>query len=257
MLSQITPVILTYNEEPNIQRVLDQLTWAVEVLVVDSMSADETKSLAGEYPNVRIIERPFDTHSNQWNFAIHDTGVSSEWVLALDADYVLNEELRAELEALNPPGDVDGYWCRFRYCISGKPLRSSIYPPVLVLFRRTKAAYLQDGHTQRLQLEGRKECLVGKIYHDDRKPLSAWLKAQDNYANIESELISRTDWRELSAIDGLRKLIVFAPFLMFLYCLIIKGGILDGFAGLKYALERTVAEALLSIKLVERKLSRE
>src|SRR5438477_9956590 len=80
MLEIITPLILTYNEASNIERVLERLGWAREVVVVDSFSDDETAEIASRFPYVRVVQRAFDTHSAQWNFGLKDTGISSEWV---------------------------------------------------------------------------------------------------------------------------------------------------------------------------------
>src|ERR1044071_5039777 len=152
MLERITPLILTYNEAPNIGRVLGGLHWAREIVVVDSFSDDETVTIAASFPNVRVIQREFDCHRNQWEFGLKETGISTPWVLALDADYVMTEEFVAELRKLQP-GAV-GYRASFIYCINGKKLRSGIYPPVTVLYRREAARYVQDGHTQRVALDG-------------------------------------------------------------------------------------------------------
>ena len=88
MLEQITPLILTYNEAPNIGRTLENLSWARDVVVVDSFSDDETLEIAASFPNVRVVQRVFDSHRNQWEFGLRETEIQTPWVLALDADYV-------------------------------------------------------------------------------------------------------------------------------------------------------------------------
>ena len=93
MLDQITPLILTYNESPNIARTLSHLSWAKAIVVLDSFSDDDTVELAASFPNVRVIQRRFDSHRNQWEFGLKETGISTPWVLALDADYILSSEL--------------------------------------------------------------------------------------------------------------------------------------------------------------------
>src|SRR6185295_10441829 len=97
MLDLITPLILTYNEAPNIARALQGLTWAREIVVVDSFSDDETVQIATSFPNVRVVQRAFDCHRNQWEFGLKETDISTAWVLALDADYLLSDELVAEI----------------------------------------------------------------------------------------------------------------------------------------------------------------
>src|ERR1051325_5963665 len=132
MLDQITPLVLTYNEAANIGRTLEQLRWAKDIVVVDSFSNDQTLEIAANFPQVRVYQREFDTHEHQWNFGLSETGISSEWVLALDADYVLTEEFSAALRTLHAQPDVNGYRARFIYCINGKRLKSGVYPPVTV-----------------------------------------------------------------------------------------------------------------------------
>ncbi|HEY2876897.1 MAG TPA: glycosyltransferase, partial [Reyranella sp.] len=94
MLADITPVILTYNESANIGRSLERLTWAREVVVVDSGSTDDTLAIVARFPNARVFKRPFDTHAEQWRFATAETGVTSIWILRLDADYIMEPALR-------------------------------------------------------------------------------------------------------------------------------------------------------------------
>lgn len=251
MLERITPVILTLNEESNIGRVLEPLSWARSIVVVDSFSTDGTLALLSRFDNVQVFQRKFDSHAGQWNYALQDTGIRTEWVLALDADYVLTDELVHELAGLTPDGGVAGYLAAFRYCVFGKPLRGTLYPPVTVLYRRAGGHYVQDGHTQRIDLAGKVEQLAAPILHDDRKPLSAWLQAQDRYMDIEAQVIRSSSWAALGTADKVRRLVVAAPILVFFYCLFVKGGILDGYAGLFYALQRSVAEMILSLKLIQ------
>lgn len=253
MLDQITPLILTYNEAPNIERTLGQLTWARDIVVVDSFSTDETLDLVAKRPQARIFQREFDNHENQWNFALSETGITSEWVLALDADYHLTPELIDELKSLEPSPSIIGFRARFIYCVDGHRLRGSAYPPVTVLYRRRGASYTQDGHTHRLQLEGDIAELSSPILHDDRKSFDHWLRAQSRYMKLESAKLAACRWRDLGWADRIRKLRFVAPMAMPLYCLFVKGGILDGRAGFTYAYQRMRAELILSRCLLKRK----
>ena len=136
MLADITPVILTYNEAANIGRSLERLTWAGQVVIVNSGSTDETIAIDGRFPNVSTVHRTFDTHAQQWRFAVEETGVSSDWLLRLDADYLVEPALRDEMAALVPAPATAAYEIAFIYCIDGRPLRASLYPALPVLFRR-------------------------------------------------------------------------------------------------------------------------
>ena len=253
-MTSITVLILTYNESPNIARTLSKLSWANDVVVVDSCSTDGTREIASAHPGVRIFQRPFTTHAEQWNYGLQQTGIASEWVLALDADFVLSDEVAREIQALEPDAVTAGYRASFTYCIDGRPLRGAAYPPVVVLFRRSRAIYEQDGHTQRVRVDGRIDPLAGRIFHDDRKSLTHWISAQARYMRLEAAKLTAAAPSSLGWADRLRKLIVVAPPAMFVYCFLFRGGILDGRAGLFYALQRTTSELLLSLYLVERML---
>lgn len=254
MLTAITPVLLTFNEAPNIGRTLAQLSWARDIVVVDSGSTDGTLEILRGSPRVRVFERTFTTHQEQWTFALTETGITTDWVLALDADFVLSDALVQELGSLTPSRDIDGYRARFTYCINGRPLRGAAYPPVVVLFRRAAAKYVQDGHTQRVQVTGSVGSLSARLLHDDRKPLSQWLSAQARYMRLEADKLSTAPAGTLGVADRMRRWIVVAPPAMFFYCLLVRGGLLDGRAGVYYALQRAGAELILSLYLLERRL---
>ena len=254
MLDQITPLILTCNEAPNIGRSLAELSWASDIVVLDSFSDDETLEIVSNFPQVRLYQRGFDSHENQWNFGLKETGIESEWVLALDADYVITEDFLAELKTLRASPDIRGYRAKFIYCINGKRLTSGIYPPVTVLYRRGEASYFQDGHTHKLRLDGRIETMRSPILHDDRKPLSRWLQAQSRYTKLEADKLLSSDPESLSCTDLVRRLRIVAPPAMFLYCLILRGGVLDGWAGFYYAFQRGLAELMLSLYLIDHDL---
>jgi glycosyltransferase involved in cell wall biosynthesis len=249
MLEKITPLILTYNEAPNIERTLEKLFWAKQIVVIDSYSTDETLKILESYPQILIFTRKFDTHANQWNYGLQQ--VTSEWVLSLDADYVVSDELVAEIQALPQDTQIDGYLVRFKYCVFGKPLRATILPPRQVLFRNSKSIYIDDGHTQLLKVKGESATLSGYIYHDDRKSLTRWLWAQERYSTIEVKKLLETPLSELSWSDRIRQQKILAPFIILIYCLILKGGILDGWRGWYYAFQRILAEILLAIRLIE------
>lgn len=249
MLSDITPLILTYNEAPNIDRTLQQLTWASQIVVVDSMSTDTTLEILSRYPQVQVYQRSFDTHATQWNYGLEN--VTTPWVLSLDADYQVSSALVEELSQLQPPESMAGYYIRFRYCVFGKPLRGNILPPRQALFRPDRATYIDDGHTQLLQVKGPSDTLKQFIDHDDRKPLSRWLWAQDRYVRLEVEKLMATPTRELGLSDRIRKTRILAPMLVLIYCLILKGGMLDGWRGWYYACQRVFAELLLVLHLIE------
>jgi len=251
MTPSVTPVILTYNEESNLSRTLEGVAWARDIVVVDSFSNDQTLAIAGRFANVRVFQRRFDTHADQWNFAIEQTNIASDWVLALDADYVAPPCMQAELARATREAGRVGFLADFRYCVFGRPLRASLYPAHVVLFRRGRGRYAQFGHTQRLVIDGEIGRLTVKLDHDDRKPLGRWLEAQAKYAGLEADFVARGRG-ELRAIDRLRKTGWLAPIVVLLHVLLVKRCLLEGRRGWCYALQRTLFEILFCLAWLER-----
>ncbi len=251
MLDQITPVILTYNEAPNIVRTLSRLSWARDIVVVDSGSTDDTLSILATRPHVRVLFRPFESHASQWRYAVTETGIKTPWILRLDADYQLTDELLEELRKLNPKAEVSAYRIAFDYSIFSRRLHSSLYPPNTILLRQRRFSVLDNGHTESWIVEGPIESLQGRIIHDDWKPIQNWVASQGRYMNRELAKISSGS---NSMRQRFRLMPPLMPFAIFLYCLFGKGVILDGRRGLFYALQRMVAEAILSLMVLEKTL---
>lgn len=249
-LEAVTPVVLTLDEAPNIGRCLDRLTWADRVVVVDSGSEDRTREIVGGFANADLLEREFDTHARQWSFAVGR--VETEWALTLDADYLVPPELVREFAAVPDDTDADGFFARFWYAVPGGVLDSNLYPPRQVLLRTRRVNFRQDGHTQRVEVEGESGHLETPILHDDRKPLERRLRDQAEYARREAEKLMCTPWSELSFPDRVRRTRVLGPPAALLYCLLGKGLVLEGWPGWYYTLERTVAEIVLSMALLRR-----
>ncbi len=247
-LSAITPIILTFNEAANIERSLAALRWARRVVVVDSGSTDQTAELVGRFANASFHVRRFDTHAAQWTYALNETGVDTDWVLVLDADHIATEPFVEELAALAGEA-VSGFRAGFAYCIDGRPLRASLYPPAIVLARRQGARFVQDGHTQRLICDGDVGAMRAKLLHDDRKSTERWLQSQARYMALEAIKLRTTSWRNLDWADRLRRLRLGPP-LAFLYCLFGKGLLFEGRAGWLYSMQRATAEAILLMTLL-------
>lgn len=249
MLDQITPLIMTRDEEANLERTLRQLEWARDVVVVDSLSTDATPDIARRFPNVRFFSRRIDTIADQWAFGLAQ--VQTPWALALDADYFVPPEFARELSHLTPPPGTAAYRASFRYAIDGKPLRASLYPAREVLLHRDRCSFWQDGHTQRVRVDGQTDELRNPLVHDDRKDFRRFLERQRRYMRLEAAKLRAADPRTLNLASRIRKLIVVAPFAIVLQTLFAKGVIFDGWSGLRYTWERFVAEVMLSWELLK------
>lgn len=247
MLDDITPVLITYNEERNLRRTLSCLTWARDIVIVDSGSNDGTLAIAKEFEQVRLFNRQFDTHCDQWRFAVEQTGIQTQWILRLDADYWLPNEFISELKDINL-GSVNAYRIPFRYAIYSRPLRASLYPPNTLLLRRGHFEVWDDGHTERWKVSGPVAVMRASIVHDDWKSMDHWLISQAKYMRRELKIVND---KPRGMRDWLRLHPPLMPIMAFVYCLFAKGLILEGKSGILYTLQRTTAEAILSLMLLE------
>jgi len=248
--SQLSALILTYNETENIERVLTELQWLEKVIVLDSFSTDTTISLIQKFPNTEIHYRKFDTHATQWNFGL--SLVKSKWVLTLDADYVLTKPFVAELKDFIFQDRVVAYYTRFQFVVFGKPLLRNNTTPRPVLFVKDVCRYYDDGHTQRLSINGPVGAFKSFILHDDRKPLTRWLMNLDAYSIKECrKMLYPQEGTTPSFIVKIRKTKVLAPFLVFFYCLFVNGAVFDGWRGWHYTMQRVLVEILFALRLIE------
>lgn len=248
MLEQITPLILTYNEENNINRTLEKLKWASKIIVIDSYSTDKTLEILSSYPQLEVFPRKFDSFASQCNYGL--SKITSEWVLSLDADYILTDDLIREITSLPIDSAINSYSVRFKYCVFGKPLRGTLLPPRKVLYKKEKAIYQNDGHAHKVIVQGKSSQLSAYIHHDDRKPIDRWFLSETKYSVLEAEKLLNTPQNELDLGDKIRMQKLLAPIIVPLYYLILKGGILDGWRGCYYVFQRIVAEILLSMRLI-------
>jgi glycosyltransferase involved in cell wall biosynthesis len=254
MLNQITPVVLTYNEEPNIRRTLESLRWAERVVVVDSGSSDSTETIAKSFTNVDWHVRRFDCHRSQWEHAVRNTGIQTNFVLALDSDMSVPESFLLEMRSAFFQKSYMGAIVSFEYRTLGRALKGSVYPPQLRVFRPDSVKITQPGHTQEFAIEGSTYRFLTPLVHDDRKPLERWVSSQLSYAALEAERIrARVSYRFRDRLRELGLMPVIAGALAYVRA----GGPLRGAAAVRYAHERAAYESLLAIRLMSAKLQRE
>ena len=107
MAVPVTATVITFNESANIKAALESLSWADEIVVVDSESTDDTVAIARRFTD-RVIVRPWPGYVEQKNFAAAQA--SHDWIFSLDADERVTPELAGELTALIKRGPaVAGY----------------------------------------------------------------------------------------------------------------------------------------------------
>src|SRR5215468_11635275 len=247
----ISVIILTHNEEINIERCLDSVSWSDDVLVVDSFSEDRTVEIS-KHHGARVIQRAFEDFSSQRNFAGEHGNLKHEWVLHLDADEVVTPELRAELQRAMF-GDKDAYRVSLKLIFCGKFLRhAGLFPWYQVRFGRKHALrFKQVGHGQRETLEpDRIGTLKSSLLHFNfSKGLSDWIEKHNRYSTAEArqnvygyadndvpilDLFSIATDRRRRAAKKLFSRLPCKATIRFLYMYLFRGGFLDGKAGLTY-----------------------
>jgi glycosyltransferase involved in cell wall biosynthesis len=247
----ISVIILTHNEEANIGRCLDSVSWSDDILVVDSFSEDRTVEIS-KGCGARVIQRAFDDFSSQRNFASEQGNLKYEWVLHLDADEIVTPELRAELQGA-AFGDKDAYRVSSKLIFCGKFLRhAGLFPWYQVRFGRKQALrFKQVGHGQRETLEpSRIGTLKSSLLHFSfSKGLADWIERHNRYSTAEAQqnvygytdddvpildlLSAETDRRRRAAKKIFRRLPCRA-IVRFVYMYLFRGGILDGKIGFTY-----------------------
>ncbi|MBI4050172.1 MAG: glycosyltransferase family 2 protein [Candidatus Doudnabacteria bacterium] len=252
MNNKITVIILTSNEEPHLERCLENiLDWAEEIFVVDSFSTDKTLEIARRY-DTKIVQHPFENHAKQFNWALDNLPIQFDWVLRLDADEYLTEELKKEITEVLPKvtADVSGFLIKRRVYFMGRWIRHGGYYPIwlLRLFRYRKGKVEDrnmDEHT--ILLAGRAERLQTDFIDENRKGLTWWIAKHNQYAGREAEDILNFNAAEISSagLTGqakrtrwlkekiyLKLPLFWRACFYFCYRYVLRLGFLDGKAGL-------------------------
>jgi glycosyltransferase involved in cell wall biosynthesis len=245
---RVTPVVLTYNESMNIRTTLASLDWAPRIIVLDSGSTDETERIARSFGNVDWFVRRFDTHRAQWLHAIQATSITTDYVLALDADMRPSPGFQEDLGAFLQCNSFAGAWIPFEYRIMGRGLMGSIYPAQIRLFRRDQVHISQTGHSQVFEVNGAVCRFRSHLIHEDLKPMNRWLSNQVRYASLEAARIRKTPKKSFK--DWLRVFGI-SPGIWAAYAYLKAGGPLRRGASEAYAYERLIFEAILARMLTE------
>ena len=232
MRPALSVIIITLNEEANIQECLEGVRWAEEIVVVDALSSDRTVAIAREYTG-RVFLNPWLGHKEQKNVALDRA--SHDWVLSLDADERASPALRAEIErTLSNPRVADGYDLPRKNLFLGRWLRHGGWYPdrVLRLFRKSQGRFGGVNPHDRVLLQGRLGHLSEPLLHITYRSVSQYIEKQYGYACIGArELIARRGAQR----PGVGAMAV-RPLIKFLEAYLVKRGFLDGFQGLLTAL---------------------
>jgi glycosyltransferase involved in cell wall biosynthesis len=253
----ISAVILCFNEASNIRACLESVHGWCDVHVVDSGSTDATVEICREYA-AQVVTHPYESHAAQWHWALENLPIKTEWILALDADFVVTPKLRAQLEEKLPTlkQSVNGVYVKHDYVFGGGPIRfGGTKQHWLRVIRHGKAhPDLSDLVDFRFNVDGETTSFSGAVIeynrHDD--DISVWIRKQDKFSlrlAVEEELRTRrlVAWEGRPALFGnpdqrfmklrdvwLNLPLFVRPVIYFVYRYFVMFGFLDGRAGFLY-----------------------
>jgi glycosyltransferase involved in cell wall biosynthesis len=248
----LSVLILTHNEEANIEGCLESASWSDDVCVFDSFSEDKTTDIARKH-SARVIEHAFINYGLQREAARAEGGFKHEWVLAVDADERPDAQLVQELSdiSLDFSNMHSAYRMRRKDHFMGRWIKhSTLYPSWFVrFFRHRKVHYEPRAVHEYPTVDGTVGELRGHLLHYSfNKGIEDWWAKHRKYAELEAKaeiesLKSGGDWRGLISLDPVRRRRALKrasytmpgrPLLRFLYMYVLRGGVLDGLPGYRY-----------------------
>ena len=253
----LSVIVLSYNEEMHIRRCLENVApIAKAIYIIDSFSTDKTLEIAKEFANVHILQNKWENnYAKQFNWGLANAGITTQWVLRLDADEYLLPELVQELQEKLPtlPDDVTGVIFNRRHIFMGKWMRRGIYPVKLLrMFRYGKGMCEQRLMDEHIQLTvGRAVEFKHDFCDHNLNNLSWFCHKHVNYAireaidllDIELDLTgaAETDSQKEISPQALakrmkkhkyaRQPLFWRSFAYFCYRYFLKGACLDGKVG--------------------------
>ncbi len=222
----VTATVITLNEAANIQAALESLSWADEIIVVDSQSTDDTVAIARRFTD-KVIVRPWPGYIAQKNFAAEQA--SHDWIFSLDADERVTPGLAAEIKSLLAAEPAcAGYRVPRVTFHLGRWMRSTDWYPdyQLRFYDRRRAKWTGKHVHESVKAEGRVEDLRGELQHYAYRDLAHHFQTMDRYTTLAARQMFEEGRRA-----GFFDLMVHPP-AAFLRNYILRGGIRDGVPGL-------------------------
>ena len=220
----LTVIIPTFNEAAYIEDALKSVAFADEIIVIDSLSADDTIALAKPYAT-KILERKFDNFSSQKNYALEQA--SSDWLLFVDADERVTHSMEAEIKEILKNPRHGGYKINFPHFYMNRFLYHHS-DDVLRLVKREGAKYSGSVH-EKLECQGSVGKLKNQMLHYTYKGLHNYITKKESYAWFQAEQLFKTGkkvtWMHL----------FIKPSYRFFRSFILKGGFRDGIPGMTVA----------------------
>jgi glycosyltransferase involved in cell wall biosynthesis len=255
-MADLTALILTYNEEKNIEECINSVKLVAErIVVIDSFSTDRTVGLA-ESLGAEVHRHEFVNQAKQFLYGLDIADIKTKWIMRIDADERLTSAAAKELEQLcldNADTDVNGIILRFEVEFMGKKLRhGGIYPFRKLLVYKNGMGTIEDRSMDEhiILFSGRSIELKNDCIHHDYKDLNFWIDKHNKYATreVQDYLKSKDNAEKGQNLDfkaGLKRKIKFGVYyklpmgmrahLYYLYRYYIKLGFLDGREGKIFA----------------------
>ncbi len=186
-MSELVVIILTLDEEANLDKAIDSVGDRAPVVVVDSGSKDRTLQIARDR-GVELYENAFVDYANQRNFALDQVRDRFAWTFFLDADEEITPELWDDIEAACRRDDLDGAYVGLTFHVLGRELKHGSFGGAAILrLMRTSMARFARGTNERVDdSQMRVTLLAHKLKHADAKPLAAWFRKHVRYAEREA-----------------------------------------------------------------------
>ena len=188
MEQKISVFIIAYNEQNIIAKCLEKLAWVNEIVVVDSGSTDETVAICKKY-GAKVIYNKFDNFGKQKQFALSQT--QNEWVLSLDADEILSDELILEIKNLIFSSAISGYNIPRTHVFLNKIFHygSENKKPILRLFNKNKGYFQENKVHETIVVNGKIGDLKNEMLHYTVFDIATAVKKNSNYAILSGELL--------------------------------------------------------------------
>jgi len=260
----VSVMVFTLNEAVHLPSCLASLAWCDDVIVVDSYSSDATEAIS-RAAGARFFQNRFTGFGDQRNWALEHCAPTHDWILILDADErvmpALVDELRRRCAAVG--GDIGAFRIRRRFHMWGRWLRhSSLYPTWVVrLVHRARVRYVNRGHAETQEVQGRVADLDNDLIDENRKGIGEWLERQNRYAAKDAEhevaagrqgiawagLFGRDALARRASLKQLAARLPARPLLYFCYAYFLRLGFLDGRAGLQFCLMKALYQRMVQI----------
>jgi glycosyltransferase involved in cell wall biosynthesis len=223
---KISVYMITYNNERTVERALQSVAWADEIVVVDSFSQDKTVEICRKFTD-KVFQRKWPGYRDQYQYAADLT--AHEWIMFVDADEEVSPELAAEIrKKLNErAGDWDGFFAYRRTYYLGRWIRFGGWYPdgEIRLYRRSRGRW-EGGLHAKIVVDGKVDSLKSQYLHYTYRNISDQIQTIDQYTKVAAEDLFKNG--EKFCLSKL----LFRPPLRFVKEYILKSGFRDGLPGL-------------------------